>query len=1571
MPHKLNQLRPRHFLLIVLLLLVANTLAAKEQATEFGGVRQLVARRFPFMVGKVVFLPLTNAKTEAFELQTQGKRLVVKATSPSAAAVALNHYLNYYCHISISRCGNNWPSHFSLVPLERAVRCTTPFKYRYALNYCTYNYSYAFYRWPDFEWEIDWMALNGVNLMLAPLGMEAVWSETLKTLGFDQKDVQRFIPGPAYTAWWLMGNLEGWGGPMSESLISMRLQQQKQMLKRMRELGITPVVQGFPGIVPTFFKERFPQAHIIEQGKWGSFRRPSVLLPGNDGLFERVADAYYNSVKKLLGADFEFLGGDLFHEGGVTKGVDVASVAAQVQSQMLKHFPRAKWVLQGWNKNPSPQLLSALNKQHTLLVNLSGEIATSWESSNEFGGTPWLWGSVNHFGGKTDMGGQLPIVVTEPHRALARTSNNAMQGIGILPEGIGTNPVVYHMALQTAWHTNTPDVDSMLVQYIGARYGIVQPQLLAAWRIMLKSVYGEFAIKGEGTFESVFCARPSLRVTSVSTWGPKQMQYQPADLYRALGLFLKAAPTLKDSETYQYDLVDLARQALANYARTAYARVVQAYEQRNAQQLQQATQHFEHLIMLQDSLLLTNRHFLLGNWLKQATQYANNEADRQLCLRNAQTLITYWGPDEPTTKVHDYANKEWAGMLSTYYLERWQTFFRALNATVNTGDMPSIDFFEIEKRWANTPQPINIIPQGDAVQMAQRVLQTIVPPYLNASLDVETRLNDLLPRMTFDEKLAQTRHIHAKHYNDNGTVNLQKLRTNFTGGLSFGCFEAFPYSSQQYLAAVATIQRQAMDSTRLGIPVIPVLEGIHGAVQDGCTIFPQAIAQGATFNPQLVERMARHVGRETQAIGARQILAPDLDLARELRWGRVEETFGEDRLLVAQMALAYAKGIQQEGCIPTLKHFVAHGTPQGGLNLASVKGGQRELLDVFVRPFAHVISRTLPGSVMNCYSAYDNEAITASPFFLRQLLRDSLHFRGYVYSDWGSIPMLRYFHHTAETEREAAKQAIEAGVDLEAGSDYYRTAKQMVDEGELDATLIDSAAANVLRTKLAAGLFEDARPDTLSWRKRIHTAAAVATARQMADESLVLLENPNALLPLDIKTLKRIAVVGPNANQVQFGDYSWTADNRYGITPLAGIRQYLQGKDIEIDYVKGCDYYSPKADSISHALRLAAQADLTIAVVGTQSMLLARASQPSTSGEGYDLSELTLPGVQQQLIDSLVALGKPLVVVLVTGRPLITESFRQRVGALVVQWYGGEQAGLSLARMLFGEFSPSGRLPVSFPKSVGQLPVYYNALPTDKGYYNKKGTREKPGRDYVFSDPYPAYPFGYGLSYTTFHYRALQLSHRTANEKDTVELRFVVRNNGKRRAMEVAQLYVRQLKSSVGTPVRQLYDFQKRNIDAAKEEVFTLRLPVAELYLHNRSMQRVVEPGRYELLVGASSADIRLRDTLNVIGLSSQKTIVNTPNTARQTSSNPQFNQSSTAKTIQVAGVVRNVQAFLLAGVKVKVDGKTVQTNVRGEYSLTARIGSTLQFILPGYRTETLMVKENGLFDVELTPETP
>lgn len=1552
----------RHTVFRLLFLVLCCAFGAPAHADRFDGVRQLLARRFPSLRDKVTFGELSGSGKEAFSLKTQNGRLLIRANSASAAAVGLNHYLNHFCHASLSHNADNLPATLRIVPIQGEVRVETAFRYRYALNYCTYNYTYSFYNWADFEREIDWMALNGINLMLAPMGMEKVWAETLQQLGFSEKDIARFIPGPGYTAWWLMGNLEGWGGPMSQPLIEARYRLQKKMLARMRSLGIEPVVQGFPGLVPTFFKEKYPQARLIPQGKWGSFDRPSVLLPG-DTLYHRVAKAYYESLIKCYGRHFEFLGGDLFHEGGNTTGVDVARTAAEVQRTMLSYFPRAKWVLQGWNKNPSPQLLSGLDKQHVLLVNLSGEIAASWESSGEFGGTPWLWGSVNHFGGKTDMGGQLPVLIGEPHRAWAQTKGHAMQGIGILPEGITSNPVVYDLALKTAWYPSSPDLDTMLRTYIGYRYGHSSETLFQAWRILARSVYGEFKIKGEGTFESIFCARPGLQVTSVSTWGPKQMQYNPAELNKALGLFRKAADEYMGSETYRYDLVDLARQVMANHARSVYAAAMQAYREKNRDVLLQKGEQFIALLKLQDSLLQTNRHFLLGPWLKQASHYGVTSADRQQALHNAKMLITYWGPDDPSTRVHDYANKEWAGLLKTYYLPRWRVFFDALYQTVETGNVPAIDFFAMEKKWTQEEQNAPTEPAGDALAMVDRVLASVVRPYQNAALDISLRVNDLLSRMTLDEKLAQMRHIHFKHYNTEGHVDLQKLRNNHTGGMSFGCFEAFPYSSSQYLRAATTIQREAIDSSRLGIPVIPVIEGIHGVVQDGCTIFPQAIAQAATFHPQLVFGMARHIAAEMRAIGARQVLAPDLDIARELRWGRVEETFGEDPYLISQMACSYAQGIQSQGGIPTLKHFVGHGTPQGGLNLASVKGGRRELMDLYARPFEYVIRRTKPGSVMNCYSSYDNEAITASPYFLRTLLRDSLKFRGYIYSDWGSVPMLRYFHHTAESEEEAARQAIQAGVDLEAGSDYYRTARSQIAAGRLSETLIDSAAAHVLTAKFAAGLFDEALGDTLHWRKNIHTPEAIATAKQLADESIVMLENRNGLLPLDVARLRSIAVVGPNAAQVQFGDYSWTADNRHGITPLEGIRRWV-GQRVKVNYARGCDYYSQNADSISAAVRAAAASDLTVVVVGTQSMLLARASQPSTSGEGYDLSELTLPGVQQQLIDSIAATGKPFVVVLVTGRPLIVEPFRHVAGALLVQWYGGEQAGAALAEVLFGQIAPSGRLPVSFPKSVGQLPVFYNYLPTDKGYYNKKGTREVPGRDYVFSDPYAAYPFGHGLTYTTFSYRRSSLSDRHVTEKDTVEVCFYVKNTGRRAGKEVAQLYVRDMKSSVATPVKQLFGFEKISLQPGEERQLRFRLPVCDLYLHNQRMERVVEPGDFELQIGASSADIRLRDTLRVLGKE-------TSDAERTASVNTTNVSKPTGRMLQIRGCVRNVQAFPMAHVRVQAGSNVTYTQQNGEYRMTAAVGQRLQFVLKGYRTETLTVREGGIFDVELTAETP
>ena len=310
--------------------------------------------------------------------------------------------------------------------------------------------------------------------------------------------------------------------------------------------------------------------------------------------------------------------------------------------------------------------------------------------------------------------------------------------------------------------------------------------------------------------------------------------------------------------------------------------------------------------------------------------------------------------------------------------------------------------------------------------------------------------------MTLCEKIAQMRHIHFKHFDNEGEVDLEKL-TSSTGGVGWGCVEAFPYSSGQYMKTMRQIQAYMRSDTRLGIPVIPVMEGLHGVVQDGSTIFPQAIAQGATFNPRLVGGMAGHIADEMEAIGAKQVLAPVLDIARELRWGRVEETFGEDPHLISCMGAAYMKAMHAKGMITTPKHFVAHGTPTAGLNLASVKGGKRELMNLYVKPFRELIAATKPLSAMNCYSSYDDEAVTGSKSLMTGLLRDSLGFRGYVYSDWGSVRMLSHFHRVAAPGGAAARMAIEAGIDLEAGSDEYRHAERMVREGFLDEKYIDRA----------------------------------------------------------------------------------------------------------------------------------------------------------------------------------------------------------------------------------------------------------------------------------------------------------------------------------------------------------------------------------------------------------------------------------------------------------------------------------------------------------------------------------
>ncbi len=851
------------------------------------------------------------------------------------------------------------------------------------------------------------------------------------------------------------------------------------------------------------------------------------------------------------------------------------------------------------------------------------------------------------------------------------------------------------------------------------------------------------------------------------------------------------------------------------------------------------------------------------------------------------------------------------------------------------------------------------------------VSQDTHPVYKNPEMPADDRVKDLLERMTLEEKVAQMRHIHFASYNVEGHLDLNKL-SSFVKGNSFGCIEAFPYSAEEYSRTIYKAQKYMKEKTRLGIPVLPVMEALHGTVQDGCTIYPQSIALGCSFNPDLVKEMAENIAFEVKAIGAKQVLAPVLDLARELRWGRVEETYGEDPYLVSRMGVAYVQGLREHGIICTPKHFIGHGTPTGGLNLAPVAGGKRELLNLYMQPFEKVIKEGNPLSIMNCYSAYDCEPVAASPYMITGLLRDELQFKGYVYADWGSVGMLESFHRTAANGREAARQAVVAGIDMEAGSGsrHYENLVSLVNNNELDISYIDRAVSHILYAKFESGLFEEPLPDTSNVRVQMHSPQSIKLAKKLADESAVLLKNENAILPLNQESLKSIAVIGPNSDVAQFGDYTWGIENAGagGVTPLQGISDFV-GDRVKVRHAKGCDLVSSDVSGFHEAIKIARKSDVAVVFLGSQSALLSRVNNSvPTCGESFDLSGLSLTGVQEQLVKEIYKTGTPVVLVLVTGRPFAIPWEKKHLPAIIVQWYPGEEGGNSISGILFGKVNPSGKLAVSFPQSTGQTPVYYNYLPSDKGYYNQKGSPGNPGRDYVFSNPYSLYPFGYGLSYTRFEFSDFHLSRQQYGLNDTVCVQFKIKNTGDREGKEVAQLYIRDLVSTIETPVQQLKAFQKINLEKGEVTKIILSVPVSELYLYNRNYQRVVEPGDFELQVGSSSQDIYFKQNFTVYDKDSPKEKI-VPAGVKTKSSGRNVNKN--VRKIEVKGTVTDVQANLLNGVNITFEGQetSVKTNNRGEYTVQAEEGDWLVFEKKGFKTEKIQIEKDLYINVSLFPK--
>ena len=754
-------------------------------------------------------------------------------------------------------------------------------------------------------------------------------------------------------------------------------------------------------------------------------------------------------------------------------------------------------------------------------------------------------------------------------------------------------------------------------------------------------------------------------------------------------------------------------------------------------------------------------------------------------------------------------------------------------------------------------------------------------PYKNSSLSTEQRVNDLLGRMTVEEKVGQLSKVLGwDMYEKKGnhiavSDKLKKAVKEQRIGLLWATLRADPWTQKTLLnglnpqeAARATnaIQRYMLDSTRLGIPLLLSEEAPHGHMAIGATVFPTAIGQASTWNPGLIQQMAATIAKETYAVGGRNGYGPVLDLARDPRWSRTEETYGEDPYLIGQMGRAMIRGFQGERLgqpdkiIGTLKHFVAYAAPDGGHNGESVSFGERSLRQYFLPPFEQAV-KSGAGSVMTAYNSIDGIPCSANPWLLKHILRQDWGFQGFVVSDLLSISGLNGGHATAATAEEAASQSIHAGLDVDlSGSGYGPNLLTAVRQGLVEPAVLDTAVARVLRMKFNLGLFDRPYVDEKLVTQKVATAHNKSVARQVARESIILLKNDQHVLPLS-KKLKRIAVVGPNADNAynQLGDYTAPQAEGKIQTLLTGIRAAV-GKGTQVDYVKGCAIRDTANSDIAAAVTAAQQADAVILVLGGSSARDFKTSYQATgaanvdpntvsdmeSGEGFDRVSLDMMGDQMKLLQAIQETGKPVVLVTIMGRPLNLNWAAEHVPAIVNAWYPGQEGGLAIADVLFGDYNPAGRLPVSVPRSVGQLPVHYN--------------HAKPKHhDYVEMSAKPLYTFGYGLSYSTFAYSNLQVKLEEKADDFVCTVSFDVENTGKLDGDEVAQLYVVDEVSSVVTPIMQLKRFDRKPIAAGKKTSYSFELTKEDLKIWAVDHVWKAEKGKFQLLVGASSDDIRLK----------------------------------------------------------------------------------------------------------------
>jgi beta-glucosidase len=743
-------------------------------------------------------------------------------------------------------------------------------------------------------------------------------------------------------------------------------------------------------------------------------------------------------------------------------------------------------------------------------------------------------------------------------------------------------------------------------------------------------------------------------------------------------------------------------------------------------------------------------------------------------------------------------------------------------------------------------------------------------PYQDPSAAIDARVRDLLSRMTLEEKVAQMgstwqdlangQDPNTYVFDTAGNVDEAKAREFLKGGL--GQFSRPNQGKPGQMAEVTNrLQKITIESTRLHIPLMFHDECLHGHVAPGGTMYPQAIALAGTWDVALMHQVFEATAQEARARGAHQCLMPVVDLARDPRWGRTEETYGEDPYLASRMGVAAVEGLQGTGAtidhnhvVATLKHFAVHSQPISGTNIGPADFSERTVREMFLAPFDAAIHEAHARSVMPSYNELNGIPNHSNTWLLRDILRGEWAFQGTVVSDYFAVKQLQDIHHIAANCRQAAKWAVQAGVDLELpATDCYKELPAMVRAGELPESRIDESVARILHQKFELGLFDSPYVDVNRAVAVTNNAEHRQLALKAAHEAITLLKNEGPLLPLDIARYKRIAVIGPNAAEAHLGGYS--TDPGHSVSILQGIREKI-GNRAEVVYAEGCRITETKpvweadqvvaadadvdAHRIEDAVKVMQQSDIGIVVVGENEQTSREAWAPNHLG---DRDDLNLLGRQDELVRRLRETGKPLVVVLLHGRPNSIGYIAEHVQAILDGWYLGQEGGTAMADVIFGDYNPAGRLPITVPKSVGQLPDFYYQKPSAS-------------RSYLFSEKAPLFPFGFGLSYTQFRYSNLRLAKPSIGAQESTTAQVEVSNVGTRAGDEVVQMYLGVELSSVTRPTKLLKGFQRISLRPGETKSVEFAVGPAQLSYLDRQMHPVVEPGKYWIMIGGDSVHL-------------------------------------------------------------------------------------------------------------------